>query len=113
MPSLWRPTTLSTLHTEPIPSHQTPISSYETEEESDQEPTPNTTQSHSTVQKSPSPPPSQPQQSNLTKIKFIHATPKFLWKDMKEYGPFDPGEFIDIYPEVAELLVRKGRAVKA
>lgn len=49
---------------------------------------------------------------NLIKIKFLHPTPKFIWKDMKEYGPFDPGEQTDIFPEVADLLVRKGRAEK-
>ncbi len=46
------------------------------------------------------------------RIKFVHATPKFIWKDMKTYGPFDPGDQIEIFPEVAELLVRKGRAEK-
>ena len=50
--------------------------------------------------------------AEMTKIKFIRPTPSFVWKDMKVYGPFDPGEEIDIYPEVAELIVRKGRAVK-
>lgn len=49
---------------------------------------------------------------NLTKVKFVHPTPSFVWKDFKEYGPFDIGEEIEIYPEVAELLVRKGRAEK-
>lgn len=49
---------------------------------------------------------------SMTKVKFIHPTPSFIWKDMKVYGPFDPGEEIEIYPEVADLLVRKGRAEK-
>ena len=51
-------------------------------------------------------------QTGMTRIKFIHPTPSFVWKDMKTYGPFDPGEEIEIYPEVANLIVRKGRAVK-
>jgi len=49
---------------------------------------------------------------DMTKIKFVHPVPKFIWKDMKEYGPFDPGEETEIFPEVADLLVRKGRAEK-
>lgn len=53
----------------------------------------------------------QPQQ-NLTKIKFIHPTPSFVWKDLKVYGPFEENEETEIFPEVAELLVRKGRAEK-
>lgn len=47
-----------------------------------------------------------------TKIRFTHATPSFVWKDMKVYGPFDVGEETEIFPEVADLLVRKGRAEK-
>jgi DNA replication initiation complex subunit (GINS family) len=47
-----------------------------------------------------------------TRIKFTHPMPSFVWKDMKVYGPFDAGEEIDIFPEVANLIVRKGRAEK-
>ena len=38
--------------------------------------------------------------------------PSFVWKDMKVYGPFKQDEETEIFVEVAELLVRKGRAVK-
>ena len=48
----------------------------------------------------------------LTKVKFIHPMPSFVWKDMKEYGPYEKGDEIDIFPEVADLLVRKGRVEK-
>jgi len=47
-----------------------------------------------------------------TRIRFTHPTPSFVWKDMKVYGPFDTGEETEIFPEVADLLVRKGRAEK-
>lgn len=50
--------------------------------------------------------------SSMTKIKFLHAVPTFVWKDMKEYGPFEAGDSTEIFPEVADLLVRKGRAEK-
>ncbi len=50
--------------------------------------------------------------SDLTKIKFLHPVPSFIWKDLKQYGPFDEGEETTIFPEVADLLVRKGRAQK-
>ncbi len=46
------------------------------------------------------------------KIKFLHAVPSFVWKDMKVYGPFEVGDETEIFPEVAALLVRKGRAEK-
>ncbi len=47
-----------------------------------------------------------------TKIKFLHPLPSFVWKDMKVYGPYEPGEELEIFSEVAELIVRKGRAEK-
>ena len=48
----------------------------------------------------------------MVNIKFIRPVPSFIWKDMKTYGPFDAGETTEIFLEVAELLVRKGRAEK-
>ncbi|MBI2572637.1 DNA replication complex GINS family protein [Candidatus Woesearchaeota archaeon] len=51
-------------------------------------------------------------EGEAVRIRFTHPTPKFIWKDLKNYGPFDAGEETEIYPEVADLLVRKGRAVK-
>ncbi len=47
-----------------------------------------------------------------TKIKFTQPVPSFVWKDMKVYGPFSIGDETEIFLEVAELIVRKGRAVK-
>ncbi len=54
----------------------------------------------------------QEKAAGMAAIKFIHPVPSFVWKDLKEYGPFDIGEQTEIFPEVADLLVRKGRAVK-
>ncbi|PIZ50937.1 hypothetical protein COY27_05310 [Candidatus Woesearchaeota archaeon CG_4_10_14_0_2_um_filter_33_13] len=48
----------------------------------------------------------------LTRIKITRPMPSFVWKDMKVYGPFDIGEEVDIFPEVADLMIRKGRAEK-
>ena len=53
---------------------------------------------------------SEPQE--MTKIKMIKAMPSFIWKDMKEYGPYDVNDEVEIFPEVAELMIRKGRAEK-
>ena len=49
---------------------------------------------------------------DMAKVRFLHAVPKFIWKDMKEYGPFKQGQESEIFPEIADLLVRKGRAEK-
>ena len=45
-------------------------------------------------------------------IKFIKPVPRFIWKDMKEYGPYEKDEKTDIFKDLADLLVRKGRAQK-
>lgn len=87
----------------PAQEAQAPIAKFETSEEANED-----TENQETITPVPGSVPKQ----NLTKIKFIRPTPKFIWKDMKEYGPFDPGEQIEIYPEVAELLIRKERAEK-
>lgn len=52
------------------------------------------------------------QAPEMVPIKFIHPTPSFVWKNMKVYGPYDKGEETDMFLEVANLLVRKGRAEK-
>lgn len=48
----------------------------------------------------------------MKKIKFIHPLPSFVWTDLKDYGPFEAGEEIDLFTEVAELIIEKGRAVE-
>jgi DNA replication initiation complex subunit (GINS family) len=47
-----------------------------------------------------------------TKIKFLQSVPSFVWKDMKVYGPFNPGDETEIFPEVADLFIRKAKAEK-
>jgi len=55
--------------------------------------------------------PSQPEPIKV-KIKIIRPMPSFIWKDQKIYGPYTTGEEIEMFPEVAELMVRKNRAEK-
>ncbi len=49
---------------------------------------------------------------SVSRVRFVVPTPSFVWKDLKTYGPFEAGDETEIYPEVADLLVRKGRAIK-
>lgn len=46
----------------------------------------------------------------MKKIKFTQPIPSFIWKDLKEYGPFEAGEETEIFPEVADLIIEKGKA---
>tara|TARA_Y100000310_G_scaffold324031_1_gene385342 strand:+ start:16818 stop:17480 length:663 start_codon:yes stop_codon:yes gene_type:complete len=53
------------------------------------------------------------QESAKTKVKFLHAMPSFVWKDMKVYGPFDEGDEAELSTEVVNLLIKKGRVEKS
>ena len=46
------------------------------------------------------------------RIRFLQPRQSFVWKDLKVYGPFNPGEETEIFTEVAELLVKQGIAEK-
>jgi DNA replication initiation complex subunit (GINS family) len=48
--------------------------------------------------------------SQLKKIRFLHPVPSFVWKDMKEYGPYEKGEETELFEEVADLIIEKERA---
>lgn len=54
--------------------------------------------------------PEERKEEAVVRIRFVQPTPSFIWKNLQVYGPFDPGEEAMIFPEVADLLVRKGRA---
>ncbi len=54
--------------------------------------------------------PKPEEKKGMTKVRLVNPVPSFVWKDLKVYGPYDKGEEIEIFPEVASLLVRKGRA---
>jgi DNA replication initiation complex subunit (GINS family) len=86
----------------------------ETEEDEQKEPVESKSEPEQQEESNQEEPAKEPEKPVLEKIKvkFTHPMPSFVWKDMKVYGPFKQDEEIDIFAEVAELLVRKGRAVK-
>ena len=44
------------------------------------------------------------------RVKFIHAVPRFVGDDLKEYGPYEEADVSEIPIAVAEVLIDKGRA---
>ena len=42
-------------------------------------------------------------------IRFIHAVPKFVGKELEEYGPSDEEDIADLSSEIADVLILKGR----
>lgn len=45
-------------------------------------------------------------------VRLKRPVPKFVWKEGKVFGPFDPGEEMEFPFRIAELLIRKDRAEK-
>jgi DNA replication initiation complex subunit (GINS family) len=43
-------------------------------------------------------------------VRFLASIPQFIWKDLKEYGPFKEGQEAKLSMSIAEALVKKGRA---
>lgn len=43
-------------------------------------------------------------------IRFLTSVPKFMGKELEVYGPFDEEDVASLPVDVAELLVKKGRA---
>ncbi|MCL4398983.1 hypothetical protein M1293_00510 [Candidatus Parvarchaeota archaeon] len=44
-------------------------------------------------------------------IKIIADVPQFIWKNNKSYGPFSFSNTVEIDREVAEILIKSGKAV--
>jgi DNA replication initiation complex subunit (GINS family) len=43
-------------------------------------------------------------------LRFLHAVPKFVGKEMEEYGPFEENDIANIPTEIADVLISKERA---
>lgn len=43
-------------------------------------------------------------------LRFLHAVPKFLGKELEEYGPFEEEDVASLPIEIADVLITKGRA---
>lgn len=42
-------------------------------------------------------------------VRFLHAVPKFMGKELEVYGPFDEEDVAPLPVEIADLLIKKGR----
>lgn len=51
---------------------------------------------------------SQEKQNKM--VRFLYAVPKFFDKDMNILGPFEPDEMANLPGEIADILIKKGRA---
>lgn len=46
---------------------------------------------------------------NTKLVRFIYAVPKFVGKELEEYGPFAEEDIANLPIEIADLLINKGR----
>ena len=42
-------------------------------------------------------------------VRFLHIVPKFVGKELEEYGPFEEEDIANLPSEIADLLIGKGR----
>jgi DNA replication initiation complex subunit (GINS family) len=48
--------------------------------------------------------------AKITKlVRFLHAVPKFIGKELEEYGPFEEEDMANLPSEIAQILLDKGR----
>lgn len=45
-------------------------------------------------------------------IRFLHAVPKFVGKELEVYGPFEAEDVASLPKDIAKVLINKGRAEK-
>jgi DNA replication initiation complex subunit (GINS family) len=51
------------------------------------------------------------EEENATKmIRFVSAVPKFVGKELEEYGPFEGEDVANLPAKIAKVLIEKGRA---
>ncbi|MBI2144223.1 DNA replication complex GINS family protein [Candidatus Woesearchaeota archaeon] len=43
-------------------------------------------------------------------VRFLHAVPKFVGKELEVYGPFDEEDIANLPKDIADVLILKGRA---
>lgn len=52
----------------------------------------------------------QKQEKAVKTVRFVSAVPKFLGKELEVYGPFEEEDIASLPSDVADVLIKKGRA---
>ena len=56
------------------------------------------------------PEPVAPEKPKLLALRFLQDVPKFVGRDLQVYGPYKVDEMASLPPELAQILLAKGRA---
>jgi DNA replication factor GINS len=58
--------------------------------------------------------PPEPEKKSLGKdvmlVRFISPVPKFVGRELEPYGPFEAEDVVSLPPDIAKVLISKGRA---
>lgn len=54
--------------------------------------------------------PKQKKEKTTKMVRFLHAVPKFVGKELEVYGPFVEDDIANLPAEIADILLKKGRA---
>ena len=98
------------------PKVEVPSSDEKKQEESPKEESAGTTEGTQVAQEAPVSEPQKqaeesPKEIKPTKmIRFVNAVPKFVGKELEEYGPFEEEDVANLPTELANVLIEKGRA---
>ena len=46
---------------------------------------------------------------NIKLVRFLYAVPKFVGKELEEYGPFEEEDIANLPSDIADILIGKGR----
>tara|TARA_Y100000031_G_scaffold34722_1_gene38716 strand:- start:3028 stop:3714 length:687 start_codon:yes stop_codon:yes gene_type:complete len=47
---------------------------------------------------------------NIKLVRFLYSVPKFVGKELEEYGPFEKEDIANLPGDIADILIGKGRA---
>ena len=47
---------------------------------------------------------------NIKLVRFLYSVPKFVGKELEEYGPFEEEDIANLPGDIADILIGKGRA---
>jgi DNA replication initiation complex subunit (GINS family) len=54
----------------------------------------------------------EPERKDLKKLKIMESLPAFMWKDNKQYGPYEKDEVVELPSQLGEILINEGKAIE-
>ena len=52
------------------------------------------------------------EKQSVKSIKFVEATPSFVWNNGKTYGPYNPEDIAELPLQIGEILIKERKAIE-